>query len=74
MKIKVDIRAAQRQLAGLLRQIQFAQTTAVNDLAFQVQRAENTIMSATFAPPRPFRQKATAVRKAATGKPVAEAS
>ena len=53
------------------RQIPFVQAAAVNDLAFQAQRAENAAMGTVFHRPRPFTQKATAVAKATKAKQVA---
>lgn len=71
LRIKVDTKAAKRQLDGLERQLPFVQAAAVNDLAFQAQRAENEAMKTVFHRPRPFTQKATAVKKASKAKPVA---
>lgn len=66
LKIKIDTRAAERQLAGMQRQIPFAKAAAVNDLAFQAMRAENEAMPKVFHRPRPFTQKATQVERKAT--------
>ena len=71
MRITIDTRDAQKQLRSMERQIPFAQAAAVNDLAFQVQRAENEAMGKVFHKPRPFTQKATAVKKGSKAKPVA---
>jgi len=71
VRIKIDTSAARKQLTGMERQIPFAKAAAVNDLAFQVQRAENDAMKEIFHRPRPFTQKATAVRKATKSAPAA---
>ncbi|MCQ8240534.1 hypothetical protein [Rhizosaccharibacter radicis] len=71
MSIRIDTTGARNQLASLKKQIPFAEAVAVNDLAFQAQRAENDAMKSVFHHPRPFTQKATAVRKAAKGSPTA---
>lgn len=49
-RIKVDVKAAQRQLSDMAKQIPFAASVALNDLAFQVMRKENS------EPPRDWRR------------------
>lgn len=65
-RIKVDVKAAQRQLSDMAKQIPFAVSVALNDLAFQVMRKENSAMSDIFKNPRPFTQRATQVEKKAS--------
>ena len=54
-----------RALIGAKKQIPFATATAVNDLAFQVMRAENAAITSLFDHPRPFTQRATQVEQRA---------
>lgn len=65
-RIKVDVKAAQKQLSDMAKQIPFAASVALNDLAFQVMRKENSAMSDIFKDPRPFTQRATQVEKKAS--------
>lgn len=46
------------------QQLPFATATAINDLAFRVQRAERANMRATFKNPRPFTANSTLVDRA----------
>ncbi|MBS1014476.1 hypothetical protein ACE4RV_06305 [Acetobacter persici] len=62
--IKLDITRASASLSDLHKQIPFMAATALNDVAFQVQRAENEAMTDIFHNPRPFTQRATQVEKA----------
>lgn len=65
-RIKIDVKAVQRQLSDMAKQIPFAASVALNDLAFQVMRKENSAMSDIFKSPRPFTQRATQVEKKAS--------
>ena len=72
ISIRVDTTAAVKSLSAVSKQIPFATARAINDVAFQVMRAENAAMTTVFAHPRPFTQRATQVeRKATKGQPTA---
>lgn len=62
--IKLDITRASASLSDLHKQIPFMAATALNDVAFQVQRAENEAIGGIFDNPRPFTERATQVEKA----------
>jgi len=62
--ITMDAAAAKRLISTATRQMPFAASLAINDLAFQVQRAENTGITETFKKPRPFTARSVAVAKA----------
>lgn len=67
--IKISVSADVRRLTASLhdaarKQIPFAAASALNDLAFQVQRAEAGGLLSTFKHPRPFTAKSTLVDKA----------
>jgi hypothetical protein len=64
LSVRIDTRATTRALSIATKQIPFALATAVNDLAFQVQRAENAAMTEVFKHPRPFTAKSVQVDKA----------
>lgn len=64
MAITINASDATKLLARISRQIPFATSQAINDLAFQVQRAENAAMLATFRHPRPFTAKSVQVNRA----------
>ncbi|KAA8387052.1 hypothetical protein FOH24_07085 [Acetobacter tropicalis] len=72
--IKLDITRASASLSDLQKQIPFMAATAINDVAFQVQRAENEAMGDIFHNPRPFTQRATQVEKATKANPRAVVS
>jgi hypothetical protein len=70
ISVKLDIKACTASLNDIARkQIPFATFTALNDVAFQVQRAETANMAAVFKSPRPFTAKSTQVDKATRSKP-----
>lgn len=62
--IKLDITKAAAALSDMEKQIPFMAATAINDIAFRVQRAENEAIGDIFDNPRPFTQHATQVQKA----------
>lgn len=62
--IKLDVTRAIASLSDMEKQIPFMAATALNDVAFQVQRAENEAIGDIFHNPRPFTQRATQVQKA----------
>jgi hypothetical protein len=62
--IKVDVAATANALTSIGRQLPFAAATALNTLAFQVQRAEIVGISQVLAHPRPFTAKAVQVNRA----------
>jgi hypothetical protein len=65
--IKVDVRAAMARISAFqLNQMPQALKLAVNDLAFQIMRAEAANIAKVFKHPRPFTQSATQVQKQAT--------
>ncbi|AQS88259.1 hypothetical protein AA101099_1786 [Neoasaia chiangmaiensis NBRC 101099] len=64
LSIKLDTSAIRKQISDLQKQIPFATSLALNDLAFQAMRAENDAMSRIFDNPRPFTQNSSRVRKA----------
>lgn len=66
IRIKVDVTAAKRQLSDIAKQIPFATSLALNDLAFKVMRGENAAITDLFKSPRPFTQRATQVEKKAS--------
>nr|WP_025826152.1 hypothetical protein [Acetobacter persici] len=74
MDVQLDISKASASLSDLQKQIPFMAASAVNDIAFQVQRAENEAMGDIFHNPRPFTQRATQVEKATKGNPQAVVS
>lgn len=75
ISVKADVQRAIAKLQDAARrQIPFAAAAAVNDLAFQVQRAENAAMPQVFAHPRPFTAKSTVVDRARKSSPVATVS
>jgi hypothetical protein len=70
ISVKLDIKACTASLNNIARkQIPFATMTALNDVAFQVQRAETANMAKVFKSPRPFTAKSTQVDKATKSKP-----
>jgi hypothetical protein len=64
LTVKIDTEAAEKALAAYAKQIPFATATALNDLAFQAQRAENAAMSTVFKHPRPFTARSVQVNRA----------
>jgi len=65
ISVKADIEAAMKGLnAFSRRQMPFAAQTAINDVAFQVQRAEIAAIPRVFKSPRPFTRKSVIVTKA----------
>jgi hypothetical protein len=62
--VTIDSKATRAALANLAKQIPYAAATAVNDLAFQVQRAELAGIKSTFTNPRPFTQRSVLVDRA----------
>lgn len=65
VSIKADIRRLTANLTDIAqRQIPFATARALNDLAFQVQRAERAAIAQVFRRPRPFTQRSVMVTKA----------
>jgi hypothetical protein len=72
ISIHADVARATATLEGASRkQIPFATAQAVNDLAFQVQRAERAAITSIFAHPRPFTQRSVFVDRARKGAPSA---
>jgi hypothetical protein len=69
--ISVTSAPAAAALAKIAKQIPFAAATAINDLAFQVQRAENVGMTETFAHPRPFTARSVQVNRATKASQIA---
>lgn len=70
--LKIDTHAATKALTEAARkQIPFAMAKAVNQIAFEVQRAERAAMTEVFAHPRPFTQKSVLVTKATKASPIA---
>jgi hypothetical protein len=65
IKVTFDTRAVRRMLSDLqAKQIPFATATALNDVAFKVQRAERVAIPQVFNKPRPFTQRSVLVTKA----------
>lgn len=63
--IKVDAAECLKALSVLAhKQVPFATATALNDLAFQVQRGEQALIQSTFKHPRPFTVKSVQVDRA----------
>jgi hypothetical protein len=72
ISVTADVKSITARLNDLARkQMPFALAGAVNDVAFQVQRAEKAAIQATFAHPRPFTANSVQVDKATKGYPVA---
>lgn len=70
ISVKADIKACVASLNNIARkQIPFATKTALNDVAYQVQRAEAANIVAVFKNPRPFTKRATLVDEATKLKP-----
>jgi hypothetical protein len=70
ISVKADVKACTASLNDIARkQIPFATSTALNDVAFQVQRAETANIAQVFKSPRPFTAKSTQVDKATRSKP-----
>lgn len=63
--IKIDASKCLKALNDLAKkQIPFATATALNDLAFQVQRGEQALIQSTFKHPKPFTVKSVQVDRA----------
>ena len=62
--LTIDFKMTSRALESVARQIPYAAKIALNDLAFQVQRAENQAMTTVFVHPRPFTARSVQVNKA----------
>jgi hypothetical protein len=71
ISIQADVARATASLEGARKQIPFATAQAVNDLAFQVQRAERAAIGSVFAHPRPFTQRSVFVDRASKATPSA---
>ena len=73
IRVSADIKRVTRGLdAAARKQIPFATARAVNDVAFDVMRAERANLVKVLAHPRPFTQRSVGVpSKAAKGKPTA---
>ncbi|MEZ7137217.1 hypothetical protein [Komagataeibacter sp. SM21] len=69
--ITLDTSRIQRDLSDMQKQIPYATSTAVNSLAFDAMRLENSAMSEIFDHPRPFTTRATQVDKATKSDPTA---
>ncbi|MEG3347581.1 hypothetical protein [Novacetimonas sp. GS1] len=72
--IKLDTSRIQRELSDMQKQIPYATSVAVNSLAFDAMRLENSAMSEIFDHPRPFTTRATQVDKATKSDPTAVVS
>ena len=69
ISISVDTRAVSRMLSDLQRkQLPYATSLALNDVAFTVQNAERAAFSIVFKNPRPFTAKSVLVTKATKSK------
>jgi hypothetical protein len=72
VSVRADIAAATKTLGAFAsKQIPYATALAINDVAFQIQRAETDAIKATFKSPRPFTAKSVQVQKATKAKQVA---
>ena len=69
--IKLDTSRIQRELSDMQKQIPYATSVALNSLAFDAMRLENSAMSDIFDHPRPFTTRATQVDKATKNDPTA---
>jgi hypothetical protein len=71
ISIKIDSRATQAALKAVQRQMPQAMAGAVNDVAFQIQRAERSAMSTVFKNPRPFTARSVMATQATKANPTA---
>ena len=72
VRLSADVRRVERQLSDIARkQLPFAVAKAVNDVAFQVQRAERDNLKRVLKNPRPFTQRSVVVEKATKARPTA---
>lgn len=69
--ISIDISQTNKALSAAVQQIPYAASLAINDLAFQVQRAENAAMKTVFAHPRPFTARSVLVNRSTKGSLIA---
>ncbi|WEQ56450.1 hypothetical protein LV564_05020 [Komagataeibacter nataicola] len=74
LSITLDTSRIQRDLSDMQKQIPYATSVAVNSLAFDAMRLENSAMSEIFDNPRPFTTRATQVDKATKLNPTAVVS
>lgn len=74
LSITLDTSRIQRELSDMQKQIPYATSTAINSLAFDAMRLENSAMSEIFDHPRPFTTRATQVDKATKSNPTAVVS
>lgn len=74
ISIQLDTSRIQRDLSDMQKQIPYATSVAVNSLAFDAMREENSAMSEIFDNPRPFTTRATQVNKATKLDPTAVVS
>lgn len=74
LSITLDTSRIQRDLSDMQKQIPYATSVAVNSLAFDAMRLENSAMSEIFDHPRPFTTRATQVNKATKSNPTAVVS
>jgi hypothetical protein len=65
--VKIDTSEFEKALVAAQKQIPYAISVAINDVAFQVQRSENAAMSTVFKNPRAFTQRSAVVDRAAKG-------
>ena len=70
-RVRVDASKAQGMLKSIGKQLPYAAVVMINDLAFQVQRAEKAAMPQVFKSPRPFTVNSVRVTKASKGSPTA---
>jgi hypothetical protein len=72
ISVRADVSKAVAGLGALAsKQIPFATAMALNDVAFQVQKAETAAIAKTFKSPRPFTAKSVQVNRATKSNPVA---
>lgn len=65
ISVTADVKAVSARLDALARtQIPFAASLALNDVAFQVQKAEQAAIATIFKNPRPFTKRSVLVSKA----------
>lgn len=71
INVSADATKLRQGLTEIERHLPYATASAVNDVAFAVQRGERDLIARTFAHPRPFTQRSVLVDKAAKGSPTA---